>query len=146
MKFLALILVGLSFAQVACAKPNYQDTAPLKQTSKPGAPACTVFFTTEQLCANYSWRKTPTENDFGSFALTFSQTDGTPADPKMALNVIIWMPAMGHGSSPVTITNTAVGINIVENVFFSMHGDWQIRVQLKNAAAVVEEQIFDETF
>lgn len=147
MKFVVALLAGLTMSQVACAKPNYQDVAPLaKQEAKPGPAACPIYFTTEDLCASYSWRKAPTEQDFGSFALSFFKKDGTAADPQMTLKIVIWMPDMGHGSSPVKITKKAVGSYVVDNVFFSMHGDWQIRFQLLNAAAVAEEQVADVTF
>jgi hypothetical protein len=56
------------------------------------------------------------------------------------------MPDMGHGSSPVKLTKQAVGQYLVENVFFSMRGDWQIRFQLRNAQAVTEEQVADVSF
>lgn len=150
----------LSLTQAACARPNYQDTKPsmLEVTQQPTPQAnpgtnpnlsrvnCPLFFTTENLCATYAWVKQPTEDATGSFTLKFASPDGQPADPKMNLKVIIWMPDMGHGSSPVTFTKQAIGDYLVDRVFFSMHGQWQIRIQMKNAAAVAEEQIATVNF
>ncbi len=147
MKSVFTFIAILSLSQVACAQPNYQDVKPLQQQeSKPGTAACPLFFTTENLCATYSGVTQPTEDTTGSFTLKFAMPSGQPADPKMNLKVIIWMPDMGHGSSPVTITKQAVGHYLVDRVFFSMHGQWQIRIQLKNAAAVAEEQVAEVNF
>jgi hypothetical protein len=143
----AFALVALiSLAQSACAQPNYQDVKSLKQESKPASATCPLFFSTENLCATLDWVKKPTEEVTGSFTLKFYSPAIVMADPKLDLKVVIWMPDMGHGSSPVTITRKSIGSYDVDGVFFSMHGGWQIRVQLKNAQAVAEEQIANVTF
>jgi len=147
MKLVLAFAALISLSQVACAQPNYQDAKPLAQESKPGTAQCPLYFKTEDLCANYDWVSKPTEDATGSFTLKFwKATDSSAADPSLALKVVIWMPDMGHGSSPVTITKQAVGQYLVDRVFFSMRGDWQIRFQLLNAKAVVEEQIADVSF
>jgi hypothetical protein len=147
MKFVFALVTLLSLTQVACAQPNYRDAKPLQKDAKPGSATCPLYFTTEDLCANYDWIAKPTEDETGSFLLKFwSRADGRPADPQLTLKVVIWMPDMGHGSSPVTIAKKAVGEYLVDRVFFSMRGDWQIRFQLKNAQAVTEEQIANVTF
>lgn len=147
MRFVFAFVALMSLSQFACAQPNYQDAQPLAKESKPGTDACPLYFKTEDLCANYAWIAKPTEDDMGSFRLNFwKRADSQPADPTLTLKVILWMPDMGHGSSPVKLTKQAVGQYLVENVFFSMRGDWQIRFQLRNAQAVTEEQVADVSF
>jgi hypothetical protein len=147
MKFVFAFVALMYLSQFACAQPNYQDAKPLARESKPGTVDCPLYFKTEDLCANYSWIAKPTEDDMGSFSLKFwNRADSVAKDPALALKVVLWMPDMGHGSSPVKLTKVAVGDYLVENVFFSMRGNWQIRFQLKNAQAVTEEQIADVSF
>jgi hypothetical protein len=147
MKLVFAFVALLSLSQAACAQPNYQDAKPLVQDSKPGTETCPLYFKTEDLCANYTWITKPTEDEMGSFSLNFwKRVDAQAADPALSLKVLLWMPDMGHGSSPVKLTHQSTGQYLVENVFFSMHGGWQIRFQLKNAQAVTEEQVVDVSF
>jgi hypothetical protein len=51
----------------------------------------------------------------------------------------LWMPSMGHGSSPVKISQALGtagapldGVFNVTNVFFVMPGEWEIRVIVKD--------------
>ena len=60
----------------------------------------------------------------------------------------LWMPAMGHGSSPVKVEkakdssgNVIPGIFQGTNVYFITPGDWEVRIQLKQGSTVKEEAI-----
>jgi hypothetical protein len=58
--------------------------------------------------------------------------------------VSLWMPDMGHGSAPTQIQPLpAVGAYAVSNLYFTMDGLWQVRVQLKSATSEVETQLFE---
>ncbi|MBI3554828.1 MAG: FixH family protein, partial [Deltaproteobacteria bacterium] len=64
------------------------------------------------------------------------------------VGVKLWMPAMGHGSSPVNVAHAVdqgganvPGVFKATNVYFVMPGDWDVHVQLKNGSKVVEETV-----
>lgn len=57
------------------------------------------------------------------------------------LNVFLWMPAMGHGSAPVKIKSLGDGEYEVSEVQFIMGGKWEVKFQLKNGNAVVDEVV-----
>lgn len=57
------------------------------------------------------------------------------------LFVFLWMPTMGHGSAPVTITQINEGEYQVSNVKFTMGGKWEIKFQLKDGSQVVDEAV-----
>ena len=58
------------------------------------------------------------------------------------LHIYLWMPDMGHGSSPVKIKKLGSGEYEVTNVYFIMGGGWEIYFQLlKNKDDVVDEVI-----
>lgn len=91
------------FVLSSCAQANYQDpnlaAAPQAQGS------CSLVLTQSQLCIDLVWDNLPTNNDTGSFHLLFYQQNNTSVrlDPPYTLAVQLWMPSMGHGSSPVKI-------------------------------------------
>lgn len=61
--------------------------------------------------------------------------DGTPA-AGLAVDVVPWMPAMGHGASvkPSVTPGSEPGIYTVDNVNLFMPGLWEIRTTIGGAA------------
>jgi len=127
---LKLVLAGFFLA--ACAHPKYAE--------KPLDPAeeqlgtCDIELRDSKMCASFSWDIPPSEDKEGSFVLEFhgDRDASQVVDLIVDLAVVLWMPSMGHGSKPVEITHLGNGQYRVSNVFFTMHGDWDIQVQLKN--------------
>ena len=79
-------------------------------------------------CVAVEWEKLPTEEDFGSFRFHVFRGGAAPQDPG-AISVILWMPGMGHGSSPVSVEQLGPGEYRARDVFFTMRGEWEIRFQ-----------------
>ncbi len=53
----------------------------------------------------------------------------TPANqPISDMKVDLWMPSMGHGSSPVKLASIGVNKYKVSEAFFIMTGEWQVRM------------------
>ena len=67
--------------------------------------------------------------------------NGPYQDLEKDLHVFLWMPSMGHGSSPVKIQKVADGEYDVTNVNFIMGGKWDLRIQLKEGNQVVDEVV-----
>ena len=57
------------------------------------------------------------------------------------LAISIFMPAMGHGSSPVKITKLAVGEYEVSEINFFMGGTWEVKFQNKESGHVHDESV-----
>jgi len=131
----------LLFFISACAKPRYVDG--LETRLNPASGECTVVFTTEALCLRAQWVQFPSESTFGEMSLTFTDLEDSnrKLDPRASVAIVLWMPSMGHGSSPVTIERINVGEFRASDVFFIMPGPWDIRYQLKSGDDVLEEQI-----
>ena len=119
-------------ATVACAHPNYQDEGTSANDHKP-ASACALAYA-NGLCVDINWEVKPTDDVPGSFTLKFyaAATPEIAADPQAQVSVVLWMPSMGHGSSPVKVTPVSAGVYRASNVFFVMPGDWEIHIKLKN--------------
>lgn len=84
---------------------------------------------------------TTTSRGGDSWTLTFSNdvvtTDTTEAvfcngRQAMVIQADLWMPSMGHGSSPVALFPQAGGCTAIRNMNFMMRGDWEVRLWLNN--------------
>jgi hypothetical protein len=74
----------------------------------------------------------------GELAAQFIITDAHTGAPQsgLELQVVPWMPAMGHGTSvkPI-ISETAPGSYLIDQLLLFMPGDWQIRTELDGAVS-----------
>lgn len=71
----------------------------------------------------------------------FGTLNGPYQDLPHDLHVYLWMPHMGHGSSPVKINKIADGEYEISDAYFIMGGKWEIFVQLLKNKDVVDEVI-----
>lgn len=68
------------------------------------------------------------------------------------IEVVLWMPSMGHSSAPTQIEraidsngNLIPGTFNVHNVYFIMGGEWEVRVTLTDAQGLQETKAFKVT-
>ncbi len=54
------------------------------------------------------------------------------------LNVVLWMPDMGHGSAPVVVTRESETRFSATEIHFIMPGVWEIRIEATDAGGRVE--------
>ena len=149
---LTRFLLVLALLLVSCADKNYVSVpaSGAGGENKPGScqMTCTARFQTSRFCFSHAWEKMPTEKDFGSF--TFKISRDNAFDQTMVMHdfsdpvtVILWMPSMGHGSSPVTLERIDTGTYRASRVFFSMPGEWELRVQVKNGTDVKDQAVIN---
>ncbi len=159
-KSIQLIAVFLLvFPELACGySPILNHRTPDRNGLRGGDEApedsapCGIAFPQTGLCARLDWEKVPTEEETGVFLLKLSRAgapEGVLTDPPagLTLAVKLWMPSMGHGSSPVKIVRVQTsggsivpGVFRVENVHFVMPGAWEIRVMLRDPDGKPVEQ------
>lgn len=127
----------------ACARPNYQKVDAVVNDPDAQKIQCTYYLAKADLCLSMLWQKMPTESEYGHFDFEFSnlkrEVMAVPADAQV--EVILWMPSMGHGSSPVVVNSIDQKKWLASEVFFIMPGDWEIRFQLKRNEEVIDEII-----
>jgi hypothetical protein len=124
----------------------FQELHLSKATARRSDPSCDFYFKSKDLCASLEWIKKPTALSEAEFRLKFWNTQtGSPQGPFVAppgdLRVSLWMPAMGHGTAPVTMTHDKdqSGIVQVSHASFSMKGDWEIWVSLLSGDRFIEK-------
>lgn len=134
----------------ACADPKYLSSSPpIGGGPESKLNVCQARFASGY-CASIAWVKYPTETDFGSFLFkTFrpNKGDGSafPVDLGGTPTVVLWMPSMGHDSSPVQVEQLDVGTFRATDVFFVMKGQWEIRIQLKVGNEIKDQAIIPIT-
>lgn len=114
------------------------------QGTKQGQGAeCELQLRTENLCVNYQWELMPTDSAVGSMIVTFSGPDAPAVliTPQNEPFLELWMPSMGHGSSPVSVEFIETGKFRFNDVFFIMPGPWDMRFQLLDNATVADQVI-----
>ncbi len=134
----AVVLIFLS----GCARPEYaakSETSRAPQTAEKAQ----ASLPNSKYQISLAWMTAQTEEEAGSFLLKFwraNLADQTPVpvDFPQTVNVRLWMPSMNHGSSPVTVTKVDTGTYLVDDVFFSMPGDWDIQIQLKDETGITD--------
>ena len=140
-KFLTAVILFVSVS--ACAKPNYQNQESTTGQNAQQTGQCNLLLKAQNICVDIKWEVQPSDTDAGVFNLHFYDPQAVTQliDPAYSVAVVLWMPSMGHGSSPVKVEKLENGIYKASNVFFVMPGDWEIRIQLKDGKNVVEQVI-----
>ena len=128
----------------ACARPDYLNPSEINGAQNSVHQSCTLNLAQSGLCASLTWTQGPVSPTESEFILKFwnatgSSENGPYVDPTNTLAVVLWMPSMGHGSSPVTIERLEPGVYRVRRVYFIMPGEWEIRTFLKNGATVIDQ-------
>lgn len=132
--FLLTVFVLLT----ACARPDYLTESDLTPVAK------THTLPRQHLYFSMEWSQGPRTPEVSEFILRFwpentTPTDSSLVDPQGDLNVILWMPSMGHGSVPVKVERLSAGVYRVSNVYFIMPGDWEVQVYIKNGNQVLDQ-------
>jgi len=132
-----------------CAQPQYIQ----KQSSDSGSVSgqelqadCSIQFQNSKICLMWRWESQPTNTVMGSLILKtyrLNQLDQTAVETDMTSipDLILWMPSMGHGSSPTSSERIDVGTYRMNNVFFIMPGDWDLKFQIHSNSEKIDEAI-----
>ena len=163
MKKLIPLLTASLFLMGCLESPLLNHATASPQAAAPAADpaekalarACPLAFPAQKLCASLTWVRMPADEDKGEFTMRFwKQDEGTESgpyvNPSYKVAVKLSMPTMGHGSSPVTVTQAVdqagasiPGVFRATDVYFVMGGSWEIWVQLKENRQVIEQAKVD---
>lgn len=122
-------------------------TAPVLAHDHPGMSH--LIFSGGAVHAHVSWIQGPRTTEESIMRIEWK--DGSthaPIEVPGSFKVSLFMPDMGHGSSPTQLEraldengNPLVGVYNVTSVYFTMGGDWEVRVALKPTSGATETQI-----
>jgi len=98
--------------------------------------------------AHCVWQAGPQSPEESVMRIDWKSGDGLSAiEAPGTFKVTPFMPSMGHGSSPTQIERVldeqgrvVTGSYLVKNIYFTMPGDWEVKVKLKGADGREETQ------
>ena len=135
------------FFVTACAEKKYVKLSGQEGAGSQKATAdCSFKFSQSGLCLSWQWRRQPTNMkpgviDFRVYSLDPSDQFPQLVDVNDPVDLVLWMPAMGHGSSPVQVNKLDVGTYEALNVLFVMPGLWEMKFQITDDKGVVDEVV-----
>lgn len=96
------------------------------------------------------WEKGPLSPVESALRLEWkSGADLSPAEAPGKFKVALWMPSMGHGSSPTKVNQVInekgeplLGVYQITRVFFTMPGKWDVKISVKYPDGGEETQSF----
>ncbi len=135
------IVVCLFFLLSGCGKSPLQMKKTNDVSGSTGIEIAKTLKTTQQSLA-LNWLSPVNSTDEGH-ALLIAKRNGIATDLPDQMKIFLWMPTMGHGSSPITIKKLGTGLYDLSQIYFIMDGFWQLRIQLKNGNEVIDEEIFE---
>ena len=129
-------LVLLTIAMAACARPDYVNASELSPAAQKPGGTCAYPLDKVSLCLEARWEQTPDSTKYNSMTVTLKGDNVGAFDEFTAL---LWMPSMGHGSSPVRIEKIDDHTYRIYDMYFVMRGDWEVRIVLKAAGQNVDQ-------
>lgn len=149
-----LALTVLIAILAGCAEPKYETVqqAPAGNTSQSQkVTECEVLFQNSRYCLLWRWEQMPTSTQVGSVVFKVVRANALddspmPVDLTAIPALILWMPSMGHGSSPTTVEQVDTGSFRARNVFFIMPGEWELKFQVKDGSTIQDEAVVTLTF
>lgn len=136
-----LLLSLIIFSFYGCGKSPLQMKKSNEVSGNAGLESAKVLKTTQHSLV-LNWLS-PVNSADEAHALLIVKKNGVVVDLPEQIQIFLWMPTMGHGSSPITIKKIGTGLYDLSQVYFIMDGFWQLRVQIKNGNDVVDEEVFE---
>jgi hypothetical protein len=149
-----LFLASLAPLTAACDSPLFSHLTAAERdalVAERNLQGCVLKFPKTGLCASLEWLTPATSETEGEARLRFwnpavASENGPFVNPGPTVFMKLWMPSMGHGSSPVTTApeRDASGALIPglfrsTRIFFVMPGDWDLVVQIRDGSRVLDE-------
>lgn len=131
-----------------CAKAKYYNLVPPTsgQSGQSLSADCTLKFVQNDLCMQWFFvngvpkSQENTEIILKIFRPNYYDNTVVYVDPVAdVINVVLWMPSMGHGSVPTIVERVDVGTYKIKRVNFIMKGPWDLYFQIQKDG--VTEQV-----
>lgn len=144
----SLLVLSIFTSQIGCAQPKYEVKSEnkIENSTQESKATCDLHFIKSGLCLSIIWEKMPTDTEAGSFVfksfkLNSYDSSQVLVDLAFLPKVLLWMPGMGHGSSPTVVQKLDTGTYLASKVYFVMPGDWEIKIQLLNGKTLEDEAV-----
>jgi len=130
-----IILFLLTLVLLSCGKSPLLNKVGKASNEVTGGILLSEQFPNEKLGFSLSWIVAPGLDDLAAFNLKLAR----PLTQNQILNIYIWMPDMGHGSSPVEIKKLNSTDYAVSEIAFIMPGLWILHIEILENNQVVDQ-------
>lgn len=135
MRYHQIILCLLALTLMSCGKSPLLNKVSKNINEIGGGILLSEQFPNEKLGFSMNWIVPPGLDDLSSFNLKLAR----PLPQAQTLNIYIWMPEMGHGSSPVEIKKMNSTDYLISEIAFIMPGLWVLHVEILENNQVVDQ-------
>jgi hypothetical protein len=128
MRNFKIVLFIFVFALMGCGK------SPLfNKVDKVGNPIAGQIMIEEGY--SLKWIVAPTLDDLSSAEISLKE----PLAPTMKLHAYLWMPDMGHGSSPIEIKQLNATDFVISELAFIMPGLWVLHLEISENNRIITQ-------
>lgn len=135
MRYYKIVFFLFIFTLASCGKSPLLNKVGKNLGEITGGVLLSEQFRNEQLGFSINWITAPGLDDLSSFEFKLER----PLKNNQSLNVYIWMPEMGHGSSPVEMKQLNSTDYIFSELAFIMPGLWVLHVEILENNQVVDQ-------
>lgn len=135
MRYHQIILCLLALTLMSCGKSPLLNKVSKNINEIGGGILLSEQFPNEKLGFSMNWIVPPGLDDLSSFNLKLAR----PLPQAQTLNIYIWMPEMGHGSSPVEIKKMNSTDYTISEIAFIMPGLWVLHIEILENNQVVDQ-------
>ena len=124
-----IIIFSFIFILAGCGKPPF-----LNKLEKVSNEISSVF-PYEDIEFTLNWTVPPTLSELSSLEINLNK----PMEDGISLNAYLWMPEMGHGSSPIEIQKINSTNYALTDLAFIMPGLWVLHIELIENNRIVHQ-------
>ena len=135
MHYLKIILLSCFLALMSCGKSPLLNKVKNGVNDVAGNASLSENFPKEKVSFSYKWTTPPSLEVLSAFEINLS----SPLKSNQSLNAYIWMPDMGHGSSPITINQLNSTDYSFTDVAFIMPGLWVLHIEILENNVVIDQ-------
>lgn len=135
MHYFKVVFFLFIFTLASCGKSPLLNKVSKNLNEVTGGVLLSEQFTNEQLGFSVNWIISPTLDELSSFEFKLERS----LKSNQNLNVYIWMPEMGHGSSPIEMKQLNSTDYIFNEIAFIMPGLWVLHIEILENNQVVDQ-------
>ena len=136
MRYSAIVLIFMSlFLITSCGKSPLLNKLEKNTEEISGGIFLSEQFPNKNLEFSLTLKTPPSLDEMAVFELMLLRQ----LETSQTLNAFIWMPEMGHGSSPIVMTEENNKLYKFSEIAFIMPGLWVLHIQILENNQVVDE-------
>lgn len=135
MRHTTIVILFLSMFITSCGKSPLLNKLEKNIQEVSGGILLGEHFPNQKVDFTLTWNSPPSLDELGSFEVELT----APLKNSQTLNAYIWMPDMGHGSSPIEKTQVNNNHYSFSEVAFIMPGLWVLHIEILEDNQIVDE-------